>query len=63
MIEYVLIMMICGMVTATYTIFTAHDRSSWFYIKTVLFCFFCSPILPFITFYGLPAALKTTLKD
>jgi hypothetical protein len=63
MIEYVLIMMICGMVTATYTIFTAQDRSLWFYIKTVLFCFFCSPILPFITFYGLPTALKTTLKD
>jgi len=63
MVEYVLIMMIFGMITAIYTMITANDRSAWFHTKTILFCFFCSPILPLITFYGLPTALKNTLKD
>jgi hypothetical protein len=61
--EYILVTMLCSLMTGLWVVVTTKDRSSWFYIKVVAFSIVIGPVVPWLTFFGMPSAIRSTFKD
>jgi len=61
--EYILVTMLFSLITGLWVVVTTKDRSSWFYVKVVAFSILIGPIVPWLSFIGMPNAMRSTFKD
>lgn len=61
--EYMITTILLGVLVSVWVILTTKNRTSWFYLKVILFSIIAAPIIPLLSFVGLPEAMRNHFRD
>jgi hypothetical protein len=63
MSEYFMVTFAIGFFCSLVTIIFSANRSTAFYIKTIVVSTLLGPVIPILAYMGMPNAIQQTLKD